>query len=72
MVAELVLENRLLKKKHDRGWGGRGMRYPAAGTQFGDLNGVAVEAVTVPDAPATPGSQAGDAFNPQPDPPGRG
>src|SRR6187401_1485671 len=29
-VAELVLENRLLKKKHDRGWGGRGMRYPAA------------------------------------------
>ncbi|MGE3279963.1 MAG: IS3 family transposase [Alphaproteobacteria bacterium] len=30
VVAELVLENRLLKKKHDRGWGGRGMRYPAA------------------------------------------
>jgi len=30
VVAELTLENRLLKKKHDRGWGGRGMRYPAA------------------------------------------
>ena len=27
-VADLNLENRLLKK-HDRGWGGRGMRYPA-------------------------------------------
>ncbi|HDZ52989.1 IS3 family transposase [Shimia litoralis] len=30
VVAELTLENRLLKKKHDRGWGGRGMRYPAS------------------------------------------
>ncbi|QJB69879.1 IS3 family transposase [Parasphingorhabdus halotolerans] len=29
VVAELTLENRLLKKKHDRGWGVRGMRYPA-------------------------------------------
>src|SRR3954468_22891552 len=29
VVADLTLENRLLKKKHDRGWGGRGMRYPA-------------------------------------------
>ncbi|WP_353628670.1 IS3 family transposase (plasmid) [Sulfitobacter sp. TCYB15] len=28
-VADLTLENRLLKKKHDRGWGVRGMRYPA-------------------------------------------
>jgi putative transposase len=28
-VADLTLENRLLKKKHDRGWGIRGMRYPA-------------------------------------------
>src|SRR5262249_9725791 len=28
--AELTLENRLLKKKRDRGWGGRRMRYPAA------------------------------------------
>src|SRR5919199_5265382 len=28
VVAELTLENRLLKKKHDRGWGRRGMRYP--------------------------------------------
>src|SRR3954453_19513096 len=28
-VADLPLENRLLKKKHARGWGGRGMRYPA-------------------------------------------
>ena len=27
-VAELLLENRLLKKKHDRGWGGRGMKIP--------------------------------------------
>jgi transposase-like protein len=30
VVAELTLENRLLKKKRDRGWGGRRMRYPAA------------------------------------------
>ena len=30
LVAELSLENRLLKKKHDRGWGRRGMRYPAS------------------------------------------
>ncbi|MGR3815751.1 MAG: IS3 family transposase [Cognatishimia activa] len=30
VVAELTLENRLLKKKHDRGWGGRRMRYPAS------------------------------------------
>ncbi|RPJ51283.1 MAG: IS3 family transposase [Acidobacteria bacterium] len=30
VVADLTLENRLLKKKHDRGWGRRGMRYPAA------------------------------------------
>src|SRR5215217_5561057 len=29
VVADLTLENRLLKKKHDRGWGGRRMRYPA-------------------------------------------
>jgi transposase-like protein len=28
-VADLTLENRLLKK-HDRGWGRRGMRYPAS------------------------------------------
>ena len=31
VLADLTLENRLLKKKHDRGWGRRGMRYPAAG-----------------------------------------
>ncbi|WP_139221765.1 IS3 family transposase [Paracoccus halophilus] len=30
VVADLTLENRLLKKKHDRGWGERGMRYPAS------------------------------------------
>lgn len=30
VVADLTLENRLLKKKHLRGWGGRGMRYPAS------------------------------------------
>ncbi|MCZ8036258.1 MAG: IS3 family transposase [Novosphingobium sp.] len=29
-VADLTLENRLLKKKHARGWGGRHMRYPAS------------------------------------------
>ncbi|MDG2057103.1 MAG: IS3 family transposase [Tateyamaria sp.] len=29
-VADLTLENRLLKKKHDRKWGVRGMRYPAS------------------------------------------
>ncbi|MDC1381594.1 IS3 family transposase, partial [Octadecabacter sp.] len=29
-VADLTLENRLLKKKHDRKWGIRGMRYPAS------------------------------------------
>src|SRR3984893_2476911 len=29
VVAELTLENRLLKKKLDGGWGGRRMRYPA-------------------------------------------
>jgi putative transposase len=29
VVAELTLENRLLKKKRDWGWGGCGMRYPA-------------------------------------------
>ncbi len=29
-VADLTLENRLLKKKYDRGWGVRGMRYPAS------------------------------------------
>jgi len=29
-MAYLTLENRLLKKKHDRGWGRLGMRYPAA------------------------------------------
>ena len=28
VVADLTLEN--LKKKHERGWGGRGMRYPAS------------------------------------------
>ncbi|UWQ23989.1 IS3 family transposase [Leisingera aquaemixtae] len=28
-VADLTLENRLLKKKHARGWGRRHMRYPA-------------------------------------------
>jgi transposase-like protein len=28
-LANLTLENRLLKKKHDRGWGRRRMRYPA-------------------------------------------
>ena len=27
-VADLTLDNRLLKKKHDRGWGRGGMRYP--------------------------------------------
>jgi len=30
LVADLALENRLLKKKHDRGWGRRRMRYPAS------------------------------------------
>ena len=30
VVADLTLENRLLKKKRDGGWGGRRMRYPAA------------------------------------------
>ncbi|MFG6546400.1 MULTISPECIES: IS3 family transposase [Roseobacteraceae] len=30
VVAEQALELRLLKKKHDRGWGGRRMRYPAS------------------------------------------
>jgi len=30
VVADLTLENRLLKKKHDRGWGRRGMRYCAS------------------------------------------
>ena len=29
-VADLTLENRLLKKKHDRRWGVRRMRYPAS------------------------------------------
>jgi hypothetical protein len=29
VVAELTLENRLLKKKRDGGWGGRRMRYQA-------------------------------------------
>ncbi|MEM7667467.1 MAG: IS3 family transposase [Pseudomonadota bacterium] len=29
-VADLTLENRLLKKKHARGWGRRRMRYPAS------------------------------------------
>ena len=29
-LAEQVLENRLLEKKHDRGWGRRRMRYPAS------------------------------------------
>ncbi|MCA0418593.1 MAG: IS3 family transposase [Proteobacteria bacterium] len=29
-VADLTLENRLLKKKHAGGWGGRHMRYPAS------------------------------------------
>ena len=29
-LAEATLENRLLKKKHDRGWGGYRMRYPAS------------------------------------------
>ncbi|MCP4205474.1 MAG: IS3 family transposase [Shimia sp.] len=29
-VADLTLENRLLKKGHDRGWGVREMRYPAS------------------------------------------
>ena len=29
VVADLTLENRLLKKKHDRGWGRRGVRYSA-------------------------------------------
>jgi transposase-like protein len=28
-LAETLQENRLLKKKHDRGWGRRRMRYPA-------------------------------------------
>src|SRR6478609_4302206 len=38
VVAEQALELRLLKKKHDRGWGRRGMRYPAsAATLFGLL-----------------------------------
>jgi transposase-like protein len=30
VVAEQTLELRLLKKKHDRGWGRRRMRYPAS------------------------------------------
>ena len=30
VVAEQTLELRLLKKKHDRGWGGYRMRYPAS------------------------------------------
>ena len=30
VVAELMLENRLPQKKHDRGWGRRRMRYAAA------------------------------------------
>jgi transposase-like protein len=30
VVAEQTLELRLLKKKHDRGWGGHRMRYPAS------------------------------------------
>ncbi|WP_295317715.1 IS3 family transposase [Roseobacter sp.] len=30
LVADLTLENRLLKKKHDCGWGRRRMRYPAS------------------------------------------
>src|SRR4051812_33164676 len=30
VVADLTLENRLLKKKHDRGWGRGAMRYPAS------------------------------------------
>jgi transposase InsO family protein len=30
VVADLTLENHLLKKKHEQGWGGRGMRYPAS------------------------------------------
>ena len=30
VVAELTLENRAAQKKHDRGWGRRGMRYPAS------------------------------------------
>ena len=30
MVADLTLENRLLKKKHDCGWGRGRMRYPAS------------------------------------------
>lgn len=30
VVAEQALELRLLKKKHDRGWGGYRMRYPAS------------------------------------------
>lgn len=30
VVAEQALELRLLKKKHHRGWGRRGMRYPAS------------------------------------------
>jgi transposase-like protein len=30
VVAEQALELRLLKKRHDRGWGRRGMRYPAS------------------------------------------
>jgi len=30
VVADLTLENRLLKKKHERGWGGRRMRYTAS------------------------------------------
>jgi transposase-like protein len=29
-VADLTLENRPLKKRHDSGWGGRRMRYPAS------------------------------------------
>ena len=30
VVADLTLENRLLKKKHDRGWGRGGMRHSAS------------------------------------------
>ena len=30
LIADLVLENRLPKEEHDRGWGRRRMRYPAS------------------------------------------
>jgi len=39
LVADLTLENRLLKKKHQRGWGRRRMRYPASETEPANATG---------------------------------